>query len=626
MNMKINTICFILFLFLLVGVVNAADNNNETLQTIDEPVCEKLEVNVSDTVVSKSIVNEKVLTASASAKSKLKVNLKANNVKMHYKDGSKFKITLKDNNKKAMKNAKVKITINGATYAKTTDSKGTASVGLNFKSGTYKVTTTYDGSDKFQKQSVTSTVTIKSTLKCDDLTKYYKNNAPYTSKFYDKKGKLLKNVSVKFKLNGKTSTVKTNKNGIAKLPVDLKPGSYSVSVINSKTSESISKTITVKSILETHDVVMNASDGGCFKVKVLNSYGKASPNKKVSINVYGNTYTPKTDKNGIATLKLDLNVTGKYLIVTEYEGLKYTNHITVNKAVVKTVKKTEFTHSVLIPNYVNVTTDYVFHNTGYALKTGAEGIIKMSKKDIINITVLNKTYLFSQSKIPNVATTVIGYKYHLIPFDGSVIQSDFKKENLVGDGIILSNEGNFTQINYRCDITDKDSSITVGFDEAYNHSIGIKYCENHTEKVKINYCTWSFDESGLKYNLAKFYGENLDNFNNQNYINLTKNNTESIRYSNTNETVVFNNQSTSIVASISKEDLLTKVSINNTVCVENKINADYNGFDLLEVYQLFDYNVTDVVLDNFAKLNRVSGDFNLPVLLYGSFEGEKVWM
>ena len=37
MNIKINTICFILLLFLLISAVNAADSDNETFQSPNQP-------------------------------------------------------------------------------------------------------------------------------------------------------------------------------------------------------------------------------------------------------------------------------------------------------------------------------------------------------------------------------------------------------------------------------------------------------------------------------------------------------------------------------------------------------------------------------------------------------------
>ena len=60
-----------------------------------------------------------------------------------YKDGSKFKATLKDQNKNAISKAKITITINGRSYEKTTDSKGVASLDINLWSGNYIVLTNF---------------------------------------------------------------------------------------------------------------------------------------------------------------------------------------------------------------------------------------------------------------------------------------------------------------------------------------------------------------------------------------------------------------------------------------------------------------------------------------------------
>ena len=186
MNVKINILCFILLLFLFVGIASAADNNNETLQMDNNDD----EVSLCQNT---SIITKTATTKVTSQVSKVSVNLKASDVKVHYKDGSKFKITLKDNKNKAIKNAKVKIALNGKTYTKTTDSRGSATLTLNLNSGTYKVTTTYNGSSKYQKKSVTSTITVKSTIKTSDLTKFYKNKSTFSATFYDKKGKLNSN-------------------------------------------------------------------------------------------------------------------------------------------------------------------------------------------------------------------------------------------------------------------------------------------------------------------------------------------------------------------------------------------------------------------------------------------------
>ena len=184
----------------------------------------------------------------------------------------------------------------------------------------------------------------------------------------------MKDTAIKFKLNSKTHSVKTNSKGVAKLDINLNPGKYSIISQNLKTSESITKTITIKSLIETKDLTMNFEDGSKFIVKIFNSNGKASPNKKVTIKVNGKSYTKTTDKSGTISLPINLPI-GKYTITTEYDGLKSTNKITVNKI----IKHSEFTHSVKIPNYVNVTMPYVFHNSVYSIKTGTDGIIKLPK-------------------------------------------------------------------------------------------------------------------------------------------------------------------------------------------------------------------------------------------------------
>ena len=601
MNVKINILCFILLLFLLIGVASATNNNNETLQMDNNDDKVSLCKNTS-------IITKTATTKVTSQVSKVSVNLKTSDVKVHYKDSSKFKITLKDNKNKAIKNAKVKISLNGKTYTKTTDNKGSATLTLNLNSGTYKVATTYDGSSKYQKKSVKNTITVKSTIKTSDLTKFYKNKSTFSATFYDKKGKLIKEISVKFKLNGKNYTAKTSKKGIARLDVDLNPGSYKITVINSKTSESVVKTVIIKSTMETHDLVMNASDGSKFSVKILNVNGKPSPNKVVTFKVYGDTYTAKTNSNGIASIKPNL-VEGSYLILSEYDGLINKNTITVGKAIVKAgVSKTNFTHTLSFPNYVNVTSDYVFSSTNYAIKTGFDGIIKIPKKLLITIETANKTYYFSHSKISNLNTTYFGYEYHLIPFNNSNVFSNYKKENIYGEGIIVSNNDNYTQIEFRDILNSNTTVLTVNLSNNGNNTQRIIYAENGVVKAQINISTYKFDESGLKYNLARL--SNLDDYNSRNYVELTGNNTPSIKYTNNNKSVKFDNSYTSIVNSLSCEDIETVFKINNSLYYNNNTFVNYND-GLFEKIGVF---TNKEALNNTSEFN-VSNVSKFPAVL-----------
>lgn len=625
MNIKLNTICFILLLFLLIGVASAANIDNETLhKTIEDE-----ELNQISSQEKQLESSNKMLTS----KSKQKVNIKAPDVKMHYKDGSAFTVTLKDAKKKVIKKAKVKITLDGKTYTKKTNSKGKASINLNLKSGKYSAITKFDETPLYKKANAKSTITIKSTVKCSDLSKYYKNKSKYCSKFYDKKGKILKQTSVKFKLNNNDYTVKTDNKGVGKLAIDLKPGKYSISAINSKTSETIKKAITIKTILETSDLTMNESDGSKFSVKVLNSNGKCSPNKKVTLKINGKTYTPRSNSKGVATQIIDLPE-GKYSITTEYEGLKNTNQITVNKG----IKHDLFSHITSIPNYVNVTNPYVFHNSVYAIKTGLDGIIRMPKNELFTIRVNEtKEYLFSKSAIPGVDSVVIGYKAHLVPFDGSATKSDFNKNNLKGNGILIYSTANHTNIEYRNNAETNDDLFGIYIDKGLGYSETITYLQNNHIKAKVNFYTVQYDELGLKYNLAKFYGKSIYDFNYKSYDEITNHNTDLIKFANTNENATFSYFGKSIVGYPSKEEIITKFIINGEENLEKieaisyGLNQKYRqslGFEVLQSYAIINEKITKNILKKWTDRNSEYLSKFGAMNIYGMFLAslETVWL
>ena len=636
MNIKLNTICFIILLFLFVGVASAADSSNETFtQTIEQPddeICQMssdlqddvMASNENNEKLEKSELSENTLEAKVNDTPKLeaikskvtnkitavktKVTLKAPNVKMHFNDGSKLTITLKDKSKKAIAKAKVKIQILDKTYTKTTDSKGKASLSLNLNPGTYTATITYDGSKKHYGQLAKSTITVKSTVKSKGLTKFYTNKAAHYSTFYDKKGKLLKNTAVKFKLNGKTYSVKTNKKGVAKLAVDLKPGIYPIYSINPKTSETIVNMATIKSLIETCDLAMSENDGSKFTVKVLNCYGKLSPNKKVTLNVNGKTYTPISDSKGIATQAIDLPA-GKYIITTEYAGIKNTNQITVEKS----LPHSKFSHVSLIPDYVNVTVPHVFSNSKYAVKTGADGIIKLPKHEAFAIHISETEYhTFSAMPLPNADSTILDQKTYLVPFDGSGVKSDYNSDNLKGDGILISKIKDYTRIEYRSTTLLDADLFGVTFDK---HAEGVEiitYIQNDLIKARILFFTGDFDELGLKTNLGKLYGKNTYEINFNSYDKLTNYNADKIRFTSTNQTVNYSASKTSILPIVSNEDIITRLIVNGVEELEKTETMTYGlgekyqvmrGFEILQSYAIINDKITYPTLEKWMKVS-----------------------
>ncbi len=72
--------------------------------------------------------------------------LQAKDLKMHYKDGSKFEVNVLDGMGNSVGSGKsVTFNINGVFYTRTTDSNGVARLNINLQVGTYVITSTYNG-------------------------------------------------------------------------------------------------------------------------------------------------------------------------------------------------------------------------------------------------------------------------------------------------------------------------------------------------------------------------------------------------------------------------------------------------------------------------------------------------
>ena len=258
----------------------------------------------------------------------MKVDLNISDIVMIYHDGTKMVAVLTDIKGNPIANATVYFTINGKTYAKSTDANGTASMGLNLASNVYKATVSYNGSDMYNAVSKNITVTINPTIVADDLVKMYQNATRFYAKFTDSTGKALANTEVKFNIHGVFYTKKTDKDGMADLGIMLRPGSYILTAYNPVTGEEKGFNITVKSLIMQNDLTKYYLNASRFEATVYNKDGSLAVNKEVTFNINGVFYHKKTDENGVASLGIALRP-GNYTITTMYDGLDIGNKVTV---------------------------------------------------------------------------------------------------------------------------------------------------------------------------------------------------------------------------------------------------------------------------------------------------------
>ena len=243
-------------------------------------------------------------------------------VKM-YKNATKFSAKFTDSTGKALVNSDVRFNINGVFYTRTTDAYGVASLAINLRPGDY-ILTAYNPVNGEQKGV---TITVKSLIVQNDLTKYYLNASRFQATIYNKDGSLAVNKNVTFNINGVFYIRTTDSNGVVSLAINLRPGDYIITTIFDGLD--IGNKVTVLPTLVTKDLNMKYLDGSNFTAQVLDGKGTPLANQNVSFNVNGVFYHRITNEDGIASLRIRL-MAGEYIITSYWNNFQTGNTIKIS--------------------------------------------------------------------------------------------------------------------------------------------------------------------------------------------------------------------------------------------------------------------------------------------------------
>ncbi|SFL77214.1 hypothetical protein SAMN02910297_01715, partial [Methanobrevibacter olleyae] len=254
--------------------------------------------------------------------------LNASNVYMFYNDGTKYTLKLTDHKGNPLINQNVQITIANAKYNIKTDSLGYATLVLKQKAGKYNIIAKFDGNSDYNPSNVVSTLNIlDSPITKNKNPKIYFGGR-FKVQIINANGKHVgAGKLVKFTIAGKTYIQKTDKNGYASLKIKLKPKTYTIST---KYANFIKKNrITVKPVLTAKSIVKKKAKSIKFYAKLVNTKGKPQAKKMVRFKFRGKTFKIKTNKKGIAKLKIKNLKKGKYKIYTQYGKSKIKNTIKI---------------------------------------------------------------------------------------------------------------------------------------------------------------------------------------------------------------------------------------------------------------------------------------------------------
>ena len=181
--------------------------------------------------------------------------------------------------------------------------------------GNNAVKATFSGEGYSTSTSNTIVDPIGVSIKANDFTGYF-GSCYYMANLVDENNKPVSNKEIKFNVDNKDYVVKTDKNGLAKIKLNLPVGNYKIKIgfndLSQNQNIGLEKSITVKSTitLPTNEVYTLNS---LYSVNLVDSNGQPLANKQANVTVNGNESTVPTDENGNMVYTIDLNP-GSYQI------------------------------------------------------------------------------------------------------------------------------------------------------------------------------------------------------------------------------------------------------------------------------------------------------------------------
>ena len=327
--MKRILIFLILTLTLLsLSAVSAAENVTDAVELDDNAdivLDDAGSVNSSD-VVANSTEDNVVQESEISAKP----------TTGYEKFTTQFSVTLTSNGT-ALASKPVTISLNKQTYDRVTDDNGTVTLNVKLTKGTYTATFSFLGDENYTASNGTAKITVKSPyntkLSVADKNINYRQGSKsvFIVRLLTTSGSAVKNQQVTFKVSGKTYTAKTNSKGVATFKLTLKTvKTFTVSLKFAGDSYYTASTKSIKvkvTKTKTKLTVPKKTYKRSAKVKKLTATlkdqtGKVIKSKKVTFTVNGKKYTAKTNKKGVATVKVKLSKKKTYKVTVKFAGDK----------------------------------------------------------------------------------------------------------------------------------------------------------------------------------------------------------------------------------------------------------------------------------------------------------------
>ena len=224
-------------------------------------------------------------------------------------------------------NKEVSFVINGKTYDVVTDAKGIAYLNTKLDVGKYGVTLINKVTGEVTKRNATI---VKRLIENKDITMDFRDGTWYTVKVIGDDGKPVgEGEIIDIYVNTIHYVCKTDKDGYARLLINLNPKTYTVSP-EYKTYK-VSNKLVVKQTLKLVKKTVKVKKGKklVLKATLKWSNGKAIKGKKIVFKFKGKKYSAKTNSKGVAKVTIKKSVTKKLKKGKKYKysARYYTNYV-----------------------------------------------------------------------------------------------------------------------------------------------------------------------------------------------------------------------------------------------------------------------------------------------------------